>query len=955
MFDDEINDRNHPKFITQDRTSTETIDLESLVSQDPELSGSFNIKEVHRSAFGKLLQALPLPAMLIDKSCLVGLANEACQRIHPSYQNILNKPYSHLFPSSAESAKAQGLVREVFANRKPRVMEGMLQIGENRIWARTNLRSVRISEEQALLVLVEDLTAEKKQLSLNEKYRRLVDIFPIGIAEFSLANPISYHAPNQQKTREVVNAKITDGNNEFAELHGYGSIAEVAGLRLGDMFPLTPNNMKLFDDWFDEGFQIQSCESEEPYGPSGTRYIENTLIGTVKAALLVGFWLLRRDVTKRRQSEQELRRSNELQRKLLATAATGILIVNLDKVITAVNDAFCYITGYEREEVVNKPCSVFAVGPCPGFCQLFTSPTNDRIFRKRCNVRAKDGRVLTVLKNSNLLRDEEGQISGGIESFVDVTELIEAQVAAEAANQTKGNFLATMSHEIRTPLNGIIANMELALGTDLTVEQREYLASVQASADSLLTLINDILDYSTIESGKLQLVPVRFSIREVMASLMRVLAAQAHTKGLEIAYRVPLEVPDGLVGDPRRLKQILINLVGNAVKFTEQGEVLVLTKTKSITDESIQLHFSVRDTGIGIPHEKSAEIFEAFKQIDGSLSRQHGGTGLGLTISTQLADSMGGQLWVESEVGRGSTFHFTAVFGFAEQGFEQLVPAEVLKLEGKNVLLVDDSGTNRTIVSEILSRHGMKPSTASGAADALACIEEKAKKGDQFQLVIIDSVMPEIDGYELARQLRQDPGISVPIILMLTTTDATAHRHLCSELEIREVITKPIHESELLTVIIRSMFPGTPATRTCLPRTSSRGSDKAVRTLRILLAEDNVVNQRVAVRMFEKRGHTVCVASNGQEALDILGDDKFDLILMDIQMPLMDGIEATKRIRAKEEGSGEHIPIIAVTAYAMREDKDRCLAAGMDAYLSKPVHPEEVLTTVEKLAADCSI
>ena len=320
-------------------------------------------------------------------------------------------------------------------------------------------------------------------------------------------------------------------------------------------------------------------------------------------------------MTERRQSEQELRRANELQRKLLATAATGIFTADCNRVITAVNDAFSFITGYDREEVVGMQCSVFAMGTCSDFCDIFTSQTGDRVFRKRCTIRTKDGRVLTVLKNSSLLRDEEGEIIGGIESFVDVTELIEAQMAAEAANQAKSNFLATMSHEIRTPLNGIIANMELAFRTNLTAEQREYMAAVQASADSLLALINDILDYSTIESGKLQLLPSRFSMREVIANLMRVLAAQAHTKGLEIAYRIPPEVPDGLVGDPRRLKQILINLVGNAVKFTDQGEVPVLAKAKSINHNAIQLHFAVKDTGIGIPRERCGEIFEAFKQL----------------------------------------------------------------------------------------------------------------------------------------------------------------------------------------------------------------------------------------------------------------------------------------------------------------------------------------------------
>ncbi len=950
MYDNDSDQHSVPKFITQDRLVTETIDLESLVEQDARLTGSFRLVEIHRTAFGKLLQALPLPAMLVDAACQVVLANDACEKISPSYANILHKPYAQLFPLAADAARAQTLVKDVLALRKRRVMDGLLQIGKNKIWARTNLRSVRIGDEQALLILVEDLTAEKKQLSLNEKYRRLVDIFPIGIAEFSVANPLSYHAPDEQKTNDITNAKVTDGNNEFAQLHGYGAIEEVKGLRLGDLLPLTDDNRKLFGEWFDEGFQILSGESEEPYRPGETRYLENTLIGTVKNGALVSFWVLRRDVTDRKKSEKELLRSNELQRKLLATAATGIFTVNPDKVITAINDAFSFITGFDRDEVVGVSCESFTLEPCSTSCGIFDSPPMEKVFRKQCTVRARDGRILTVLKNANLLRDEQGHITGAIESFVDVTELIEAQMAAEAANQAKSNFLATMSHEIRTPLNGIIANMELALSTELTPEQQEYLTSVRASADSLLTLISDILDYSTIEAGKLHLQPRGFSLRETVGSIMRIMAAQAHTKGLEISYRIPPEVPDSLLGDAQRLKQVLINLVGNSVKFTDEGEIVLLARTGAVTEESIQLHFTVRDTGIGIPSEMQGKIFEAFKQVDGSMSRKHGGSGLGLAIAAQLAEKMRGELSVESEVGRGSTFHFTATLGLQGDGLHGTVPAEVLKLEGTRILVVDDNATNRTIVAEILARYGMKPTTSSNAPDASAELAKKAQDENPYHLAIIDAHMPCTDGFELARQIKVDDDLDVPIIMMLTKTDATAHAARWTESGIREFITKPVQESELIGVILRTLYPSSRAIagRATKPPV---GIELAEKPLHILLAEDNLVNQKVAVRMLEKRGHTVSVASNGAEALAVLGEEPFDLILMDIQMPGMDGITTTRIIRENERTAGGHIPIVAMTAYAMREDRERCLAAGMDGYLAKPVHPAEVFALVEKLAA----
>jgi PAS domain S-box-containing protein len=641
----------------------------------------------------------------------------------------------------------------------------------------------------------------------------------------------------------------------------------------------------------------------------------------------------------------------------------ALFILNTDGRVATWNAGGERIKGYTADEIIGRHFSCFyppeeirAGNPERA---LATALDQGRYEEEGWRLR-KDGTRFWANVIITPLYDDAGKVTGFSKITRDFSKRkeVEEQLraseeaqrkavkAAEAANRAKSTFLANMSHEIRTPMNAVIGMTELLLGTELSTLQREYLAIVKDSAESLLALINDILDFSKVEAGKLELECTPFNVREVLGDTMKGLAVRANGKDLEVACHIHADVPESVEGDSLRLRQVVSNLVGNAIKFTNRGEVVLDVTQESDSADQTCLQFVVRDTGIGIPAEKQRAIFDAFSQVDASTTRRFGGTGLGLAISSRLVALMGGRLWVVSEVGRGSRFHFTALFRKTQQGPASMPVSETLV--GLRVLVVDDNATNQVILREMLASWEMEPTTVSGAGSALYELRRAHEAGRPHQIVLTDLHMPDVDGFQLTERIKQSSDLGSPVILMLTSGDGPGDIDRCRQVGASAHLMKPVKQSDLLDAITQSL--GTLRQSGPSAQKGAQETDP-MRPLRILLAEDSPPNQRLAVGVLTKWGHQITVVNNGREALATLekNSDQFDLVLMDVQMPELDGFQATSLIREREARSGTHLPIIAMTAHAMKGDREECLAAGMDGYVAKPIRRRELQQVIDEV------
>jgi two-component system sensor histidine kinase/response regulator len=655
------------------------------------------------------------------------------------------------------------------------------------------------------------------------------------------------------------------------------------------------------------------------------------------------------EISERKRTEESLRLlSSAVEQSKESTLITDAELDLPGPKILFVNPAFTKMTGYSAEEAIGKTPRILQ-GPRTDrtvLIRLRQSLERGEAFEGEAINYRKNGEEFTLEWQIAPIRNDSGKIMHFVAIQRDITErkqveetLLLAKSAAEAASRAKSEFLANMSHEIRTPMNGIIGMTELVLETELDRVQREYLEMAKSSAHALLGLINNILDFSKIEAGKIELEVISFSLRDCIGTMLKPLGIRADQKGLELTADIPAAVPDHFVGDPMRLRQILINLTDNAIKFTEHGDVMLGVAVESATGDEHCLHFTVSDTGIGIPVAKQALIFDAFAQADGTTTRTYGGTGLGLAIASQLVGQMGGRIWVESTLGEGTTFHFTAHVPVRHTPVPNVLRADPRALEDLSVLVVDDNAVNRRILREMLASWRMQPSVVASGAAAIVEMLRAAHAGTPFPLVILDGMMPEMDGFMVAEKIREHAELSGATVMMLTSAMPTGAIARCGELGVASYLTKPVSKAELLDAILIAIGGAAELE----PAADAAPIDRVASGLRILLAEDNVINRALATGILEKRGHSLVHAANGREAVEAAARETFDRIFMDVQMPEMDGIEATRRIRESEEASGRHTTIVAMTAHAMAGDRERCLAAGMDDYVSKPLRKEDLL------------
>jgi PAS domain S-box-containing protein len=688
-------------------------------------------------------------------------------------------------------------------------------------------------------------------------------------------------------------------------------------------------------------------------------FAEYTSSPLIKDNKIIGAVVVFDDITQRKKAEEKI----NMLAHAVKSSGDCISITDINNTILFINDAFVATYGFTPEELIGKPIEMVRAGNNGNNKHILPSTLKGHWQGEVLNKR-KNGSEFPIFLSTSQVLDEKGDIIFLVGIARDISkqkeyeqELQLAKEAAEGANRAKSEFLSNISHELRTPLNGIIGMTDIVAGTELTKNQERFVNNIKNSGESLLAIINDLLDFSKIESGKLELAEVEFSLRDELASILKPQGLRAFSKGLELLYNINGAIPETVIGDSQRLEQIITNLIGNAIKFTEHGSVILSAKEESRDEEKISLHFTVADTGIGIPKEKQKLIFKSFTQADNSVQRQFGGTGLGLAISASLVDLFGGRIWVESEPGNlsagkagGAAFHFVVPFKLAENTAPILYKADAL--DGVPVLVVDDNPLTAKLLKEIVAGWGMKPKIVLNGEDALVELRTKFANNNPYKILFLDIRLPGMDGFAVAETLKNDSGLKNLPIIIISMSHSPSDYDRANQLGVEAFLTKPFSHSELFNTVQEVLFKkgGTVDklfNAAEVPAKHSQAVDEfGVRPLKILAADDNDLNHEILFEYLTGRNHSITIAKNGEEAVNYNTGNNYDLILMDLHMPVMDGFTATRAIRAKEEETNKHVIIIALTASAMKNEIEKCHAAGMDGHLSKPIRPKELFRVI---------